>query len=65
MVLKRKQNVLYIRQILDGDSYWLNCMHMNSNDIQRYAMTVPKQRSIMYFYLGFSLSHILKMEPGY
>lgn len=65
MVLKRKQNVSYIRQILEGNSFWLNCMHISTNDIQRYAMTAPKQRSIMYFYLGLSLSKILELSSGY
>ena len=65
MVLKRKQNVSYLRQILEGNSYWLNCMYMSTSDIQKYALSVPKQRSIMYFYLGLSMSKILELSSGY
>ena len=64
MVLKRKQNVTYLGQILEGNSYWLNCMYMSTIDIQRYANSVPKQRSVMYFYLGLSLSKILALPSG-
>ena len=64
MVLKRKQNVTYLGQIFEGNSYWLNCMFMSTIDIQRYANSVPKQRSIMYFYLGFSISKILELSSG-
>ena len=64
MVLKRKQNVIYLRQIFEGNSYWLNCTYMSTVDIQRYALSVPKQRSIMFFYLGLSISKILELSSG-
>lgn len=60
LVIKRKQNVSYICKIHNGSSYWLNCTLMTSKDLQRHVLAnVSKQRTIMFYYLGLSVSKLL------
>lgn len=64
MVLKRQQNISYLRRFHQGGLFWLNCVLMTPSDLQRLTSSpAHKVRTVMYYYLGLSASKLL-MNDG-
>jgi hypothetical protein len=59
LIIKRKSNFSYIYRIYNGDSFWLNCVLVTNNELSQYRLVAPKQRILMYYYLGISTSKLL------
>jgi len=64
LVSMRKENIDYLRRVHQGGTFWLNCTLLTAADIQNYARTtVPRQRSLSFFYLALSLGKLLDASP--
>jgi len=60
VVLKRKNNFVYISKIHLGGYFFLNCVLLSKEFIHRYSTnTVPVARTNSYFYLGMGLANVL------
>ena len=65
IVHKRKENLKYIMKAHQGGVYWLNCILLTKEIIAKHVLqTVPKHRTLMYFYLAASTSNILSLPRG-
>ena len=65
MVKKRHANLLYLKKVHEGHSYWLNTVLFSESDVEGYINTaITKQRVESYFSLGLSISKILKLGHG-
>jgi hypothetical protein len=65
IVHKRKENLKYIMKAHQGGVYWLNCILLTKEIIAKHVLqTIPKHRTLMYFYLASSTSNILSLPRG-
>lgn len=65
IVYKRKENLKYIMKAHQGGVFWLNCTLLTKETIAKHVVrTVPKHRTLMYFYLAASTSNILLLPRG-
>jgi hypothetical protein len=67
MIEKRKNNFQYLKTVHDGGTFWLNTVMIDKNKLFSLVSDttrVPPIRSVMYYYLGLSLSKLLDLPPG-
>lgn len=65
MVYKRKENLKYLMRTHEGGVFWLNCILLTKDDISQYIyQTVPKHRTLLFFYLAIGASTVLKLPKG-
>ena len=65
LVQKRKANVNYLKKVHLGGSFWLNIMHLSTENIRDFVLTtVPKQRVVGFYYLGLSVESLLSQPVG-
>ena len=49
----------------EGGVFWLNCILLTKDDISKYVQqSIPKNRTLMYYYLASSTSSILTLARG-
>jgi len=56
LVIKRQQNISYLRRFHHGGVFWLNCILLKA------PITTSVRRTVMYYYLGMSASNLLVQE---
>ncbi|CAN0013038.1 unnamed protein product [Discosporangium mesarthrocarpum] len=65
MVEKRKKCFTYLKQIHQGDCFWLNCVRLRRQaDLAIYATELPRHRVLQFFYLGLGLAKLLQSAGG-
>jgi hypothetical protein len=66
LIRKRKANLIYLKKIHIGDTYWLNSCLISKDDIINYGNSeVSKQKLESYFILGLSIAKILTIPNGF
>jgi hypothetical protein len=64
LVHQRISNFNYLRKIHEGGTFWLNIVLLTREDIEELVAHVPKQRVVMYYYLGVSIYSLLELKNG-
>eukprot|EP01084_Bolivina_argentea_P017057 31870_1 len=66
MVNKRMSCFSYMKKILAGNVFWLNCVLLKRDDLELYTrkQDQPRQHVLKLYYLGISLAHVLQQVSG-
>ena len=62
IVYHRKKNIRYIRDVHLGNRFWLNCIHLTAQEIDKHMIPILGTRRILaFFHLGIGISKILDL----